>query len=111
MKLQKAAIYCQVDDGKEYTLCQEELDKMYYRLAAFAHAHKMSIISYYEDINAVPGTLSPPGLTDLLADYNNGLFNTILVTNYSQVPKGILDNMLENIYSIKSSERIQKALH
>lgn len=110
MKSQNAAIYCRVDDDKEYASRQEKLDIMYYRLAAFAHAHKMSIVSYYEDTENTPDILSPPGITDLLADYNNGLFNAILVTNYNQIPKSILDNMLESIYSISTSERIQKAL-
>lgn len=111
MKSQKAAIYCRVDDDKEYASQQEKLDKMYFRLASFAHAHEMSIVSYYEDIANVSAALPLSGITDLLDDYNSGLFKAILVTNYNQLPKGILVAMLESIYSVNTSERIHKALH
>lgn len=105
MSNQKTAIYCRPKTSNNPEFLREELDKMYFRLAAFAHAHKMLIISYYEDTELIMGNRIPARLSNLLVDYEKGLFDTILVTNYKQISQFPLPHILASTYSIDSSER------
>lgn len=85
MELQRAVIYCRIDNCNDPIIQRMALDSMFFRLAAYANSHKLSIVSYYEDNGYSVSDYTRPGLTSLLSDFNNIPFDTVLVARNSQI--------------------------
>lgn len=105
MELQQAVIYCRIDNCNDSIIQRMAIDSMFFRLAAYANSHKLSIVSYYEDNGYSVSDYTRPGLTSLLSDFTNMPFDTVLVARNSQ----ILDNSPHKypfaIQSIETAER------
>ena len=84
----KAAIYCRVDQGGNTEMQHETLEFQKIRLKQYALRHNIQITGYYEDCG-YPGHLTDrPGLTRLINDCLEGLFDTVLVLDHDRLYRG-----------------------
>lgn len=105
MKVHKAVIYCRVDDRKEIKNQRTMLDTLFFRLQSYAHAHKISVVNYYEDISHTVHDHTNSGFMQLLFDSKNVDFDTILVASYDQIAHKFSQNSPFLILSLEVSER------
>lgn len=85
----KAAIYCRVDQGGNAETQYDALEAQRIRLEQYALHHNIPIAGYYED-RGYPGQhlTERPGLTRLINDCLEGLFDTVLVVNHDRLYRG-----------------------
>ena len=84
----KVLIYCRVDGGGNPDLRRDALEMQKQELERYAAKKRLQISGYYED-DGFPGhDLSRPGLTQLLKDYDAGLFQQVLVVNRNRLYRG-----------------------
>lgn len=84
----KAAIYCRVDGGGSLEMRRDALEMQKRELERYAVRKRIHVSGYYED-DGFPGyDLKRPGLTQMLKDYDAGLFEQILVVNRSRLYRG-----------------------
>jgi len=105
VKLHKAVIYCRTENYNNIKIQRSKLDTLFFRLQAFAHAHNLSVVNYYEDIRHSPNDHTRPGLLQLLSDSKCGDFDTILVASYDQLGDDSIQQYPFFIPSLDISER------
>lgn len=84
----RVAIYCRVDQGGNTEIRQQALTEQYNRLKHYASHKSLQIVARYEDNGYAGNTLDRPGLTKMLADFQAGHFDTVLVINHDRLYRG-----------------------
>lgn len=84
----KAAIYCRVDQGENAETQCDTLETQKNRLEQYALHHNIQIVGYYEDYGSSGHQTKRPGLTRLIDDCLEGLFDVVLVVNHDRLYRG-----------------------
>lgn len=108
MEQKRVAIYCRINNRNDIILQRSALDGMFFRLAAYAHSHKLHIAAYYEDIVLPTDDTKTHGLTKLLADSSYMNFTVVLVTKISQIPIETISEFPIEIQSLDSLDRAHR---
>lgn len=88
MERKRVAIYCRVDRGGNPEMRQEALELQKRKLEHYAQKKGVQISGYYED-DGFPGhDLERPGLTQMMKDYQAGIFKQVLVVDRSRLYRG-----------------------
>lgn len=79
MQQTKAAIYCRIDGGGNSEYMKEAMDIQQNRLNEYAEKNSFQIVGSYNDLGKNGISDNRPGLNQLLADAEAGMFQTVLV--------------------------------
>ena len=82
------AIYCRVGGGASKKMRKDSLRSQRARLAHYAREKGFTVTSVYEDDGYSGGDLDRPGLKQLLRDYEEGEFDSVLVIGYDRLYRG-----------------------
>lgn len=105
-----AAIYCRVDGGGSSKMRRDALEMQKQELERYAVRKRIHVSGYYED-DGFPGyDLKRPGLTQMLKDYDAGLFEQILVVNRSRLYRGSCWNEPQWPFQICSIKQLEHDL-
>ncbi len=84
----RVAVYCRVDAGGSPEARLEALSVQRQRLENYAQRRGLEISGCYGD-NGLPGNEEErPGMKQLMRDYQEGLFEEVLVVNRSRLYRG-----------------------
>lgn len=101
-----AVIYCFADSNIYPGVKRTYLDACFFRLLAYANAHGMQVVAYYEDIQEQLENDLRSGLMRLQSDLAKKSIDTILVIDSKQLPKSISYKYSQKVVSIKTTERV-----
>lgn len=102
----KVAIYCSADSDIYPGEQRNYLDACFFRLLAYAHAHRMQVIKYYEDAKGCSDNDSRLGIVQLQFDLAKEPIDAILVIDSQQLSNRIDYKYLQLVVSIKTTERL-----
>lgn len=92
MQQTKAAIYCRIDGGRSSEYMKEGMDSQQNRLNGYAEKNGFQIVGIYSDLGKNGISDDRPGLNQLFADANAGLFHTVLVLERNRLFRNSLQH-------------------
>lgn len=101
MKTQ-VAVYCRADSGTNPEIRRAALEMQYWRLKEYARERGFQITAYYEDSGFSALEPDRPGLQKLMADFQDGKFQTLLVVNMDRLSRGQIGNLKSWPFPIES---------
>lgn len=88
MKGKRVALYCRVDGGGDSPVYQQALSIQRGKLERYAGERGLQIAGCYEDAGYAGHDLARPGLRQMLADWEGGKFDAVLVTKRTRLFRG-----------------------
>lgn len=88
MEGKRVALYCRVDGGGDAQVCQQALLMQRDGLETYARERGLQIVGYYKDAGYAGCDLTRPGLRQLLADWEEGKFDAVLVAKRTRLFRG-----------------------
>lgn len=107
----RAALYCRVDGGGDRETYQRALSAQRGKLEAFAREHGLEPAQYYEDAGYSGCDLTRPGLNQMLADWKEGMFDTVLVVKRTRLFRGSLWEEPKWPFPILSANQLERTLY
>lgn len=103
----RAALYCRVDDNTP-ELYRPALFIQRKRLEEFARKQGLKLTGYYEDAGYAGHDLTRPGLKQMLADWSEGKFDTVLVVKRTRLFRGSVWNEPKWPFPILSAAQLER---
>ena len=107
----RAALYCRVDRGGDSETYQWALSAQRGKLEAFAREHGLEPVRYYEDAGYSGCDLNRPGLNQMLADWKEGKFDTVLVVKRTRLYRGGFWKEPKWPFPILSANQLERTLY
>lgn len=104
----RAALYCRVDGGGDREMYQRALSAQRDKLEAFAREHRLEPARYYEDAGYSGCDLTRPGLNQMLTDWKEGMFDTVLVVKRTRLFRGSLWEEPKWPFPILSANQLER---
>ena len=103
----KIAIYCRVDNGGNKEAEEETIKVQRFKLEQYLKNNGLHLSEFYEDIGYPGYDLDRPGFQKLLADYNDGKFEIVLVTSIDRLFRSSTQGKVKFPFYIKSLNSIE----
>ena len=105
------ALYCRVDGGGDCETYQRALSAQRGKLEAFAREQGLEPARYYEDAGYPGRDLTRPGLNQMLADWKEGKFDTVLVVKRTRLFRGSIWEEPKWPFPILSANKLDRIPH
>lgn len=107
----RAALYCRVDSGGDRETYQRALSAQRGKLETFAREHGLEPARYYEDAGYSGCDSTRPGLNQMLADWKEGKFDTVLVIKRTRLFRGNIGEEPQWPFPILSANQMERVLY